>query len=158
MKILKKSLNARITKAEILVVFGCKGKKIKLPPGVKLPLGSVEDTNLEFGEARITDSIEGPFQQVLLVGLGDLEKVDSERVRRSAALAINETKKQKKESVTFWISKKFNQVPSSLGQAIAEGAVMSSYSLETFKQTSDVKVKRITFHSDPKVMNGITME
>ena len=157
MKILKKSLNARITKAEILVVFGCKGKKIKLPPSVKLPMGSIEDTNLEFGQVRITYSIEGPFQQVLLVGLGDLEKVTSERVRRSAALAINETKKQKKETVTFWVGKKFNQIPSFLGQALAEGAVMSSYSLETFRQTSDSRIKRITFHSDPKVMNGVNV-
>ena len=157
MKILKKSLNARITKAEILVVFGCKGKKIKLPPSVKLPMGSIEDTNLEFGQVRITDSIGGPFQQVLLVGLGDLEKVTSERVRRSAALAINETKKQKKETVTFWVGKKFNQIPSFLGQALAEGAVMSSYSLETFRQTSDFGIKRITFHSDPKVMNGVNV-
>ena len=157
MKILKKSLNARTTKAEILVVFGCKGKKIKLPPSVKLPMGSIEDTNLEFGQVRITDSIGGPFQQVLLVGLGDLEKVTSERVRRSAALAINETKKQKKETVTFWVGKKFNQIPSFLGQALAEGAVMSSYSLETFRQTSDFGIKRITFHSDPKVMNGVNV-
>ena len=157
MKILKKSLNARTTKAEILVVFGCKGKKIKLPPSVKLPMGSIEDTNLEFGQVRITDSIGGPFQQVLLVGLGDLEKVTSEKVRRSAALAINETKKQKKETVTFWVGKKFNQIPSFLGQALAEGAVMSSYSLETFRQTSDFGIKRITFHSDPKVMNGVNV-
>ena len=157
MKILKKSLNARTTKAEILVVFGCKGKKIKLPPSVKLPMGSIEDTNLEFGKVRITDSIGGPFQQVLLVGLGDLEKVTSERVRRSAALAINETKKQKKETVTFWVGKKFNQIPSFLGQALAEGAVMSSYSLETFRQTSDFRIKRITFYSDPKVMNGVNV-
>ena len=157
MKILKKSLNARTTKSEILVVFGCKGKKIKLPSSVKLPMGSIEDTNLEFGQVRITDSIEGPFQQVLLVGLGDLEKVSSERVRRSAALAINETKKQNKETVTFWVGKKFNQIPSSLGQALAEGAVMSSYSLESFRQTSDSRIKRITFHSDPKVMNGVNV-
>ena len=157
MKILKKSLNARTTKAEILVVFGCKGKKIKLPPSVKLPMGSIEDTNLEFGHVRITDSIGGPFQQVLLVGLGDLEKVTSEKVRRSAALAINETKKQKKETVTFWVGKKFNQIPSFLGQALAEGAVMSSYSLETFRQTSDFRIKRITFYSDPKVMNGVNV-
>ena len=59
---------------------------------MKLPIGSIEDTNLEFGQVRITDSIEGPFQQVLLVGLGDLEKVSSE----SSALGCASDQRDKK--------------------------------------------------------------
>ena len=155
MKIIKKTLDSRTTKADVLIIFGCVGKKIKLPSGVELPKGAVEGADLDFGHVRVTDTVGGPFQQVILVGLGNIKNVDCERVRRSSAIAINETKKQKKQSVTFWIGKKFNQVPSNLGQAIAEGAIMGSYNLGIFRKSSDTTINRITFHTDQKVKEGI---
>ena len=155
MKIIKKTLDSRTTKADVLIIFGCVGKKIKLPSGVELPKGAVEGADLDFGQVRITDTVGGPFQQVILVGLGNMKNVDCEKVRRSSAIAINETKKQKKQSVTFWIGKKFNQAPSSLGQAIAEGAIMGSYNLDNFRKSSDTTINRITFHADQKVKEGI---
>ena len=155
MKIIKKTLDSRTTKADVLIIFGCVGKKIKLPSGVELPKGAVEGADLDFGQVRITDTVGGPFQQVILVGLGNMKNVDCEKVRRSSAIAINETKKQKKQSVTFWIGKKFNQAPSSLGQAIAEGAIMGSYNLDIFRKSSNKTINRITFHADQKVKEGI---
>ena len=97
MKIIKKTLDSRTTKADVLIIFGCVGKKIKLPSGVELPKGAVEGADLDFGQFRITDTVGGPFQQVILVGLGNMKNVDCEKVRRSSAIAINETKKQKKQ-------------------------------------------------------------
>jgi leucyl aminopeptidase len=155
MKILKKSLNTKTTKADVLVVFGCVGRKIKFPEGIKIPKGTIESAGLEFGQSRITDSNEGPFQQVLLVGLGEIEKLDNEKVRRAAAVAINEIKKHKKESLTFWIGKRYQQNPSELGQAISEGAIMGSYNLGVFRKASDTTIKRITFHTDQKVKEGL---
>ncbi|MGB1759692.1 MAG: leucyl aminopeptidase family protein [Verrucomicrobiales bacterium] len=155
MKIIKKTLDSRTTKADVLIIFGCVGKKIKLPSGVELPKGAVEGADFDFGQVRVTDTVGGPFQQVILVGLGNMKNVDCERVRRSSAIAINETKKQKKQSITFWIGKKFNQVPSNLGQAIAEGAIMGSYNLGIFRKSSDITINRITFHADQKVKEGI---
>ncbi|MFL2478691.1 MAG: hypothetical protein ACJ0K4_03985 [Verrucomicrobiales bacterium] len=48
MKFLQKSLNAKLTKSDLLIVFGCHGKKIKLPQGVKVPASALESFSAEF--------------------------------------------------------------------------------------------------------------
>ncbi|MED5471641.1 MAG: hypothetical protein VX577_07820, partial [Verrucomicrobiota bacterium] len=71
MKFLQKSLNAKLTKSDLLIVFGCNDKKIKLPQGVKVPASALESFDCGSGQKRITDSIKGSFQQVLIIGLGE---------------------------------------------------------------------------------------
>ena len=95
MKFLQKSLNAKLTKSDLLIVFGCHGKKIKLPQGVKVPASFPESFACDSGQKRITDSIKGPFKQVLMVGLGESKKIEAEDIRRAAASAVKEAKKNK---------------------------------------------------------------
>ena len=155
MKFVRKSLKSRLTKADVLVVFGCKGKKIKLPVEIQLPNGSLESANLESGKMRLTDSLSGPFQQVLLVGLGKVSELNPEILRRAAASAIKQTIKQDSATVTFWVGKNFGQDPFLFGQAIAEGVVMGSYQLNNFRQFSKA-LKRVMIYTDEKVKSGVS--
>lgn len=155
MKFFQKSLKAKTIKADVLVIFGCIGKKIKLPLGVNLPKGTLHGANLESGKMRYTDSLSGPFQQVLVLGLGKVSELNQEKLRRAAALAVKESSKHSSESVTFWIGKNFGQDPFLLGQAIAEGAVMGSYQLNLFRKSSP-GLKRVTLHTDDKTKSGVS--
>ena len=107
MKFLQKSLNAKLTKSDLLIVFGCPDKKIKLPQGVKVPASALESFNCGSGQKRITDSIKGPFQQVLIVGLGESKKIDTENIRRAAAIAAKEAMRNNLGSTTYWVSKSY---------------------------------------------------
>ena len=144
MKFLQKSLNAKLTKSDLLIVFGCNDKKIKLPQGVKVPASALESFNCGSGHKRITDSIKGSFQQVLIIGLGESKKIDAENIRRAAAVAAKEAMRNKLGSITYWVAKSYGFDAGLFGQALAEGAVMGAYRLDSFKKgTSDLK--KITF-------------
>ena len=70
MKITYKNSTSPLSKTDLLIVFGREGKKVKLPPGVKIP-GNAEAS---FGggerETRLTDATAGPAKRVLQIGLG----------------------------------------------------------------------------------------
>ena len=153
MKFLQKSLNAKLTKSDLLIVFGCHGKKIKLPQGVKVPVSALESFACDSGQKRITDSIKGPFQQVLMIGLGEPKKIDAENVRRAAAIAVKEARENKLGSITYWASKNYGFDASLFGQAAAEGAVMGSYRLDDFKKSTG-DLKKITFHTGEIIKRG----
>ena len=153
MKFLQKSLNAKLTKSDLLIVFGCHDKKIKLPQGVKVPASALESFNAESGQKRLTDSIRGPFQQVLIIGLGESKKIDTENIRRAAAIAVKEARKNKLGSITYWAAKSYSFDAGLFGQALAEGAVMGSYRLDDFKKVTG-DLKKVTFHTGEIIKRG----
>ncbi|HAA88861.1 MAG TPA: hypothetical protein DCE22_11425, partial [Verrucomicrobiales bacterium] len=153
MKFLQKSLNAKLTKSDLLIVFGCNDKKIKLPQGVKVPASALESFNCGSGQKRITDSIKGSFQQVLIIGLGESKKIDAENIRRAAAVAAKEAMRNKLGSITYWVAKSYGFDAGLFGQALAEGAVMGAYRLDSFKKGT-LDLKKITFHTAEIIKRG----
>ena len=78
MKVIHKLLNFRPIKSDLLVVFGIEGKKTNLPSEVSLPVSATKSFQGKAKETRVTDAVKGPFQQVMLIGLGEVKKIDAE--------------------------------------------------------------------------------
>jgi leucyl aminopeptidase len=100
-----------------------------------------EDFKGKSNEARIIDLPVGKINigAVLLVGLGEEEKLDAELVRKIAAKLVRSgnrirAKKVSIEEISF-PKRKFS--PETLGQAIGEGIVLGNYSFSLYK--SDIK-------------------
>ncbi|NUP96965.1 MAG: hypothetical protein HUU28_12465, partial [Planctomycetaceae bacterium] len=75
-------------RSDVLVAFAFQGEAPMLPKGVKLKNSFLESVHGEFREVKSTDAAEGPFERVIVVGLGKPADADSERVRRVAALGV----------------------------------------------------------------------
>ena len=155
MKISRKSTNSRLTTTDLLIVLGQKGKKAKMPPGVKILPNAVASFNGTEREVCLTDAAAGPAKQVLQVGLGKAGKIDTDLVRRAAAIAVKKAEKNDATSATFWIELPAGGQSAAIGQALAEGAVMGSYHLDKFKSDPDKRtLKRVTIHGERTLLAG----
>ncbi len=147
MKLTPKDRTRPLTKTDLLVV-PILGKTVELPPGIRIPAHTKKDLKGEFREARIGDARGGPATRVLLAGLGKAKDVDGERVRRIGALAAQRGEKFRSPLVTVWCSPKVAKAAGgeeAMGQALAEGAVMGSYSCTRFKgEVKKPKLARMT--------------
>lgn len=148
-KITYKTLAGRLAKTDLLVVLAAKNKKPKLPEGVSVPPNAIASFGGEARETRLTDATRGPAKRVLFIGLGGDKIVAPEIVRRAAAIAVRKAEKTKAASLTFWIGLALGRQSATLGQALAEGAVMGSYRLGSFQSTAKAAaLNRITIQAD----------
>ena len=155
MKISYKSTNSRLTRTDLLIVFGKEGKPVKLPSGVAVPANALSSFEGEEREVRLTDATAGSAKQVLLIGLGGGRKIDPDLVRRAAAIAMKKARATRAGSATIWVNLRLGKQAAGLGQALAEGAVMGSYQLGAFKSESKKsKLKRVTIHGETTVTKG----
>ena len=155
MKITYKNSTSPLAKTDLLIVFGREGKKLKLPPGVKIP----DNATTSFGggerETRLTDSTAGPAKRVLQIGLGDDREISTELVRRAAAIGAKKAEKTGAASAVFWIGTPLGKKAAEFGQAIAEGAVMGSCRLSSFQNEAKPAIlKRVAICGDAALRNG----
>jgi leucyl aminopeptidase len=142
MKITCKSAAARLTKTELLVVFGKEGARVKLPAGVRVPGIAVETFGGKELETRLTDATGGPAKRVLLIGLGKGEP-ETEVVRRAAAIAVRKAGKIGVSSAVLWTGAVFGGKAGGFGQALAEGAMMGAYQLTEFLREAPAVLQRL---------------
>jgi leucyl aminopeptidase len=135
MKLTYKEPSARLTDTGLLAIFVCQGEKPELPKGVVLPAHGTEDFKGEFRETRHVDASSGPAQRVLFVGLGKESEVDTEKLRRVAAIAVQRAEAAGVASATIFVDRATQALVGGdrAGTAIAEGAIMGSYRFELGK-------------------------
>ncbi|MDA7930567.1 hypothetical protein N9B63_06970 [Akkermansiaceae bacterium] len=93
MKISYKTVSAKVTKTDLLVVLLPEGRKPKLPGGVSIPKSVAASFSGKSRETRFADAIDGPAERALLIGLGEGTSFDLETVRRAAAIAAHKAEK-----------------------------------------------------------------
>ena len=155
MKISYKTLSAKMTKTDLLVVLSPEGKVPKLPAGVSIPKSVLGSFSGKSRETRFADAIDGPAERVLFIGLGDEKPFDLETVRRAAAIAAKKAAKTDVASVTFWVDLKPGKAAEDFGQALGEGLVMGAYRLVEFKRESKKSsLKKVVVQSSKEIANG----
>lgn len=130
MRLTHKNDTGSLASTALLIVFALEGKKPKLPTGVKLPAAALEDFKGEFRQARLCDATAGNARRVLLVGLGEKKGVDTEKLRRVAAIGVKKAETISAADATYYIDEataKLAGGPESFASALAEGAVMGNY-------------------------------
>jgi leucyl aminopeptidase len=128
--------SGKLSKTELLCVLAPEGKRLELPGRVELPSSARRDFRGEFRQTRLTDAPAGPAARVLLIGLGKPADLDAERLRRAAAIAVKQGEALKLPSVSIWLGAASQQAvggAEEAGRALAEGAVMGSYSFTRCK-------------------------
>jgi leucyl aminopeptidase len=136
-----------LARVECLAVLATKGETIALPRGVEIHGAAKKDFKGEFREIRTTDALAGPARRVALVGLGKESDVGTERLRRASALAARCALSAKAASLVIAASARAARAAKSafdLGQSLAEGALMATYSAGRYKSKKDErKLRRI---------------
>ncbi|MCZ6598978.1 MAG: leucyl aminopeptidase [Planctomycetota bacterium] len=135
MRFTTKDRKQPLPKTDLLVAICLEGKKPSLPATVKVPRQALSDFKGEFREARQTDAVSGPAKRVLFVGVGKKADVDAERVRRAVGLGVNKAGKTKSASCVVWLTREVEDATGAhrAGVAVAEAALMASYSFTKFK-------------------------
>ena len=95
---------------------------------------------------------------IALIGLGDEENLDYEKVRQAGAKAFKELKQHKQRESEVWVETLLRKHTSSVEeatQALTEGFILSSYEFNEFKQNNKktappLKLENITFHFENK--------
>lgn len=87
-------------------------------------------------------SADSPVRKVILVGLGKLETLKLETLRRAAAAVARVAKKQKSKVLGFSFPL-WNNEPAATAQAIAEGVELALYQDTRFKSEPEEKPSRI---------------
>lgn len=154
MKISYKTLSAKVTKTDLLVVFAREGRKPKFPSGVSLPPKALKTFSGKSREARFIDAIDGPADRVLLIGLGE-GKVDPDTVRRGGAIAVKKAEKTDASNMSFYVDLAFGKQGQGLGQALGEGVVMGAYRLVDFKSDpAKATLKRVSVQASADFNKG----
>lgn len=155
MKISYKALTTKVTKTDLLVILSPEGKSPKLPTGVTIPNSVVHSFSGKSRETRFVDTIEGPAERLLLIGLGESKPINLETVRRAAAIAAQKAEKTDAGSVTFWLDTKLGKVAEDFGQALGEGLVMGAYRLVEFKSSpKKSSLKNVVIQSAKEIAAG----
>lgn len=155
MKILFKTLSAKVTKTDLLVLLSPEGKTPKLPSGVSIPKSVATSFLGKSRETRFADTIDGPAERVLLIGLGKGKPFDLETVRRAAAIAAQKAEKTDAASVTFWVDLKLGKSTEDFGKALGEGLVMGAHRLVDFKRSpKKSSLKKVIIQSSKEVSRG----
>lgn len=126
----------RPSKTPLSIVFSLSGKRPKLPPGVAVHPGFARDLELETRQRRVTWAAKGPAERVLVIGLGERDKVDPEALRRAGAIAVKEAEKLGVAKATIHLdaaTAKLAGGPFAAGGALAEGAIMGAYTFDECK-------------------------
>ncbi len=158
MKLVHQDPTARGAAHDLCVVFFFEGQKPELPKGVKLGEHALKDLKGEFREARLSDAQSGPFERVLMVGLGKEALLDSERLRRVAALAVQRAESAGVASCALLVSRALLDRAGAerLGTALAEGALLGAYRFDNGKsKPKPSKLKDVAILGPKTLAGGI---
>lgn len=134
MKLTSKAAPARLAKTPLLVLFVTEEGKVRAPSGVSLPAAFTQAFE---GKARATAVTwcGAPAERVLLVGLGPKAGVDSEGLRRAAAVAARQAEGLGASRASFWVEGLAGDEGRN-GRALAEGAVLAAYRYTELKSSA----------------------
>lgn len=145
MKIVTRDSGAKLAKTDLLCVFAFKGAKPMLPTGVSVERDLLADFDGKFRSALRTDAVKGPARRVLVLGLGDAGDLDTERLRRVAAMAVKRAEAAGLAGLTVWTSPALSKKCPDAGVALAEGARLGAYRFVVGKSKSrPAKLKSVT--------------
>jgi leucyl aminopeptidase len=136
MKLNSASSSRKLPETGLLALFAFEGARPDVPAGVQLPSSALDEFKGEFREARLVDSIRGPAQRVLAIGLGKKDALDAEKLRRVAAIAVQRAEAAGASSCTIAADDAtIAQAggPERCGIALAEGALLGAYRFEKGK-------------------------
>jgi leucyl aminopeptidase len=145
MKLQHKPSSARLPKDALVAVLAPEGEAPALPEGVELAAAALADFEGKPRAVRACDALAGPASRVVLVGLGPREKVDSEGLRRAAAVAVQQAEGAGRATCVIAIGESVAHLaggPAEVGQAVAEGARMGHYRYELGKSKPEPRKLR----------------
>ncbi len=119
-----------------VALFVVAGKKPEMPRGMSLPKGFLEDFEAKPRSTRETYTGDKEFPRVLLVGLGEADAVDSEGLRRAAAVAAKAAKGSGCTAAGVYVSDAIAELAGGEEQTlrdVAEGLVLGAYEYQGAK-------------------------
>ncbi len=126
-------------KCDLLVLCLTEGADVDMPPGVDVPESFAAKFDGAAKSKRGTFATSGSAKEVLLIGLGALESLDAEGLRRAAAVAVKEAGARSAATVHIEVSGVACKAIGGdiAGRAAAEGAVMATYTYIDEKSKPD---------------------
>src|SRR5262245_54682225 len=91
------------------------------------------DASTDFKKATLLRPAQGP-ERLVVVGLGDLDDLDDERIRVAAAIAVKEASRYKATSIAWWlpITAESPDAARRIADVVA-GTILASYRFDRFK-------------------------
>lgn len=129
-------------KCDLLVLCLTEGADVDVPSGVDVPEGFALKFDGVARSKRCTFAVAGSAKEVLLVGLGSLEGLESEALRRATAIAVKEARSRKAATLHIEVSGVACKALGGdiAGRAAAEGAVMATYAYVDSKSAPDASL------------------
>ncbi|MEZ5976621.1 MAG: leucyl aminopeptidase [Planctomycetota bacterium] len=147
MKLTAKDSSAKPTKTPLLAVVAVEGHALELPAGVELPGTVKKDFTGAFRQVRWADPVKGVAERVLLVGVGKVDGLDAERLRRACALVVRSAEGAGAAGVAIHVPQGVEDAvggADAAGVAAAEGAVMGAYRFTAHKSKPEApKLKAV---------------
>ncbi len=115
---------------DLLALLVPSGTDVDVPSGVDVPEGFVAKFDAKPRATRSSYTSGGSAKEVLLIGLGDADKIAAEALRRAAAVAVKEANKRKVGSVHIEVNGVAAEAAGGseiAGRAATEGAMMAGY-------------------------------
>ena len=127
--------SGKATRSDLLALLVPEGGDASLPAGVDVPRGFLADFDGKARASRSTYASGGGTAEVLLVGLGPLDDLDGEGLRRAAAVAAKAALKRECRSTHIEVSASACGAlgAQAAGRAAAEGAILATYSYDNAK-------------------------
>ena len=127
--------SGKATRSDLLALLVPEGSDVPLPSGVSVPEGLLSGFEAKARASRSTYASGGGAAEVLLVGLGALDSVDGEGLRRASAVAAKAAMKRECKSVHIEVAVSACEVlgAHAAGRAAAEGALLATYSYDSAK-------------------------
>lgn len=127
-------------KSDLLALLIAEGTDADVPKGIDVPDAFLRGFEATARATRATFATGGSAGEVLLIGLGKASKMTTEDLRRAAAIAVKEAGTRKAGSLHIELSGVATQAVGGgeeAGQAVAEGALMATYSYTESKSNPD---------------------
>ena len=132
-------------KCDLLALFVPEGADVDVPASVDVPEEFLRKFDGEARKTRSTFTLGGSAREVLLVGLGALDALDAEGLRRAAAVATKEALGRKAKTLHVEVSGVVAEALSDkkadgaeiAGRVVAEGASMAAYTYQTSKSEAE---------------------
>ena len=137
---------ARLTKTDALVLFRLDKEEPAWPSALKeveLPGSFHKACSGGARKVSSTFAVSGPAERVLVIGLGARAELDTEGLRRAAAVAVKQLDGAGCAKATLWIDESLCELAGGafeVGEALAEGASMGVYKWQG-RKTSASKPK-----------------
>ena len=120
--------SGKATRSDLLALLVPEGGDAPLPNGVDVPAGFLSGFGGKALATRSTYASGGGTGEVLLVGLGAVDAIDGEALRRAAAVAAKAALKRECRSMHIEVSSGACEAigAQAAGRAAAEGAVLAT--------------------------------